>query len=102
MCPATIKRWGHRLRDFANRHHICADAAEAVRRFAGVISFDEAIWPLLRSELAGKDLACWCRLCDRHRDGKPLDENCPDCAPCHVDPLGKIANSPLGDAGCRS
>jgi hypothetical protein len=44
------------------------------------------------SVLRGKNLACWCGLCDRHRDGKPLDEDCVDCAPCHVDPLGKLAN----------
>ena len=43
--------------------------------------------------LRGKDLACWCPLCDRHRSGKPLLEQCPDCTPCHVDPLGELANS---------
>jgi len=43
-------------------------------------------------ELRGKNLACWCRLCERHADGKPFGEHCPDCEPCHVDPLGEIAN----------
>jgi hypothetical protein len=43
-------------------------------------------------ELRGKNLACFCRLCDKHSDGKPLDVRCADCAPCHVDPLGELAN----------
>lgn len=47
---------------------------------------------LLYAELNGKDLACWCRLCAKHKNGKPLDEYCPDCDPCHVDVLGKLAN----------
>ncbi|MFL6864084.1 MAG: DUF4326 domain-containing protein [Allosphingosinicella sp.] len=47
---------------------------------------------IARAELRGRDLGCWCRLCDRHREGKPLDEVCPDCAICHVDPLGLVAN----------
>ena len=46
-----------------------------------------------RAELRGKNLACWCRLCDEHADGKPFDVACPDCAPCHVDVLGEIANA---------
>lgn len=44
--------------------------------------------------LRGRNLACYCALCPRHEaaGGKPLNEPCPDCAPCHVDPLGEIAN----------
>lgn len=42
--------------------------------------------------LRGKNLACWCRLCARHAAGKPFGEDCPDCAPCHADVLGAIAN----------
>ena len=42
--------------------------------------------------LRGYNLACWCRLCDRHRDGKPAGVRCPDCEPCHVDTLLTIAN----------
>lgn len=41
----------------------------------------------------GKNLACWCHLCPAHADGKPLGEDCPDCAPCHVDVIGRIANA---------
>lgn len=47
----------------------------------------------IRAELRGKDLACWCPLCEKHKDGKPLNEACNDCAPCHVDVLLEIANS---------
>jgi hypothetical protein len=32
-----------------------------------------------RDELAGKNLACWCRLCDAHKDGKPFDVECSEC-----------------------
>lgn len=42
--------------------------------------------------LRGHDLACWCALCDRHRDGRPVDEPCADCAPCHADVLLERAN----------
>lgn len=31
-------------------------------------------------------------LCDAHKDGKPFDVDCPDCAPCHGDELGRSAN----------
>lgn len=43
--------------------------------------------------LRGKNLACYCKLCARHAaTSKPLDEECPDCAPCHVDVLGRMAS----------
>lgn len=42
--------------------------------------------------LRGHDLACWCPLCDVHRDGLPLGVTCPDCAPCHGDVLLILAN----------
>ena len=44
-------------------------------------------------ELRGKNLACWCSLCDAHKSGKPLGVHCPDCTPCHADILLEIANS---------
>lgn len=43
-------------------------------------------------KLRGMNLSCWCGLCDRHKDGKPLNEACADCEPCHVDVLGEIVN----------
>ncbi len=48
---------------------------------------------MIRAMLAGKNLSCWCKLCPKHSSGKPLNETCTDCAPCHVDPLGIIANN---------
>lgn len=47
--------------------------------------------------LRSKNLACFCRLCPNHAaTGKPLDEHCPDCAPCHVDVLGEIVCEAVG------
>ena len=43
--------------------------------------------------LRGKNLACWCRLCERHKDGLPLGETCDDCAPCHADVLLELSNA---------
>ena len=42
--------------------------------------------------LRGAYLACFCKLCSKHSDGKPFDVTCDDCDPCHVDVLLKIAN----------
>lgn len=43
-------------------------------------------------ELHNKNLACWCRLCEKHRNGKPLGVTCNECAPCHADVLLEVAN----------
>jgi hypothetical protein len=43
-------------------------------------------------ELQGKNLACWCKLCKKHQNGKPYDEECRDCDPCHADILLEWAN----------
>lgn len=45
----------------------------------------------VKALLRGKNLACWCRLCDAHRDGKPFGVTCAGCAPCHADVLGMAA-----------
>jgi len=45
--------------------------------------------------LRGKNLACWCRLCPAHAEGKPFDVDCQDCDPCHADVLGEVVNRPL-------
>ena len=81
-----------------NRHKVGdgCDAAEAVRRFRADIEAalahplgGLALSAALRRDLASKNLACLCNLCAKHAaTGKPLDESCPDCAPCHVDALG--------------
>lgn len=44
------------------------------------------------SVLRGRDLACYCSLCPKHSQGKPLDVECLSCKPCHVDVLGRVAN----------
>jgi len=46
----------------------------------------------IRTALAGKNLTCWCALCDEHGRGKPLGSSCAACAPCHADVLGELAN----------
>lgn len=46
-----------------------------------------------RHQLRGHNLACFCHLCPAHALGKPFDLVCVDCAPCHADRLGMIANS---------
>jgi hypothetical protein len=68
---------------------------EAVRLYRDVVWAPSYMRAYIRERLAGKDLACWCRLCDAHRDGKPLGVDCPACAPCHADALLDLANSDL-------
>ncbi|WP_234053753.1 MULTISPECIES: DUF4326 domain-containing protein [unclassified Xanthobacter] len=45
-----------------------------------------------KDELRSKNLACWCRLCERHHAGRPFGEACAACQPCHADVLGRVAN----------
>ena len=71
------------------------DAGWAVAAFRGWLA--EHPWDL--TELRGKHLACWCRLCPAHAAGKPLGTVCEDCAPCHADVLLKIANARLDGGG---
>lgn len=71
------------------------DKRHAASLYLGSAPQNDRLVADARAELAGKDLACWCALCDLHQDGKPLLEDCPDCDRCHVDTLGKIANGVL-------
>lgn len=50
--------------------------------------------PIYLGPLKGKNLTCFCRLCAFHEaaGGKPFNEFCADCPPCHADPLGEMAN----------
>lgn len=41
----------------------------------------------------GKNVACWCALCDDHKDGLPLGVKCALCADCHGDLVLEIANA---------
>lgn len=47
----------------------------------------------VREALRGKNLACFCRLCPLHAEGKPLGVECPDCEECHSDVLLRWANT---------
>ena len=46
----------------------------------------------IRDHLYGYNLACWCKLCADHSDGKPAGLKCEACEPCHADVLLEIAN----------
>lgn len=76
------------------------DARHAVSLYRGFAPLEPRLIEMARRELAGKDLACWCRLCELHRrHGLPMGERCPYCAPCHADVLLQIANSDPEDTG---
>lgn len=70
-----------------------ADKRHAAILFASFAPDNERLASAARSELCGKNLACWCALCDLHRDGKPVGSNCPDCDKCHADTLLELANA---------
>ena len=63
----------------------------AVRNYRGDM-FGALVIGVDFSELRGKDLVCWCHLCEQHKDGLPLGIKCLDCAPCHADILLTISN----------
>ncbi|WP_252443347.1 DUF4326 domain-containing protein [Pseudonocardia humida] len=58
-------------------------AAEAVARYRAWLLADSARLAVVRAELAGRDLACWCRL----------------DASCHADVLLELANTTSPAAG---
>ncbi len=84
-------RWGNpfRVGDTVDGT-VIVDAAAAVELFDlhtgtfGLHEYDRATLAELRTELAGRDLACWCPLTDA--DGTPV--------PCHADVLLVLANTP--------
>lgn len=51
----------------------------------------QAMAERIRQELAGHNVACFCRLCPQHAMGLPLGEACQECAPCHGDPVLQVA-----------
>jgi hypothetical protein len=71
---AAVRGWEWKFR---SPRHVCKDAQEAVRKFAGCLGLDDCMIAEVRRELKGKNLACFC----------PLDH------PCHADVLLEIANS---------
>jgi hypothetical protein len=72
-------------------HRRWIEQGEKLRRL-----LPENEWPPtieeIRRDLSGRNLACWCHLCPKHAAGKPFHEICPDCAACHTDFLGMVAN----------
>jgi hypothetical protein len=81
---------------------IVADNRHAVSLYRGFAPQNERLVAAARAELRGRDLACWCRLCDAHAAGKPLGSDCPYCEPCHADVLLELANpAPGRDPGAR-
>lgn len=68
------------------------DKRHAASLYLGFAPQNERLVTAAQAELVGKNLACWCKLCDLHQDGKPFDSDCPYCDPCHADTLLKIAN----------
>jgi hypothetical protein len=103
MTPGTVKcdrstKWGNPWKAGGKSpfgDYVIPDARQAANTYLGFAPQNEALVAAARAELVGRDLGCWCKLCDLHQDGKPLLEDCPYCDRCHVDTLGKIANGVL-------
>lgn len=85
---------------YANPHRIglCGVCGVEHSREDAIAEFEAEVSPpevraRIAAALRGKNLACWCRLCERHKPGGlPLGETCDKCAPCHADVLLAIAN----------
>lgn len=67
-------------------------AEEAVQRYRKEVTMRAGTIARIRDNLRGKNLACWCGLCDRHKSGKPFGEPCAECPPCHAEVLLELAN----------
>lgn len=68
------------------------DKRHAASLYLGFAPEQPRLVEAARAELRGKNLACWCGLCDLHKAGRPLGSNCPYCERCHADTLLQIAN----------
>lgn len=64
------------------------DVATSLRLYRG--SIQGLMRARMHSLLSNKHLACYCKLCDEHKSGKPLNVKCDKCQPCHVDVIGEI------------
>lgn len=71
--------WGNRWRvgDRSIVENKVLDASDVIRKHREFIESRPDLQDIIRTELRGKHLACWCR----------------EGAPCHADTLLKIANS---------
>jgi hypothetical protein len=63
--------------------HAPLTAAQAVEVYRNSTATDPDLVEIIRRELRGKDLACWC----------PLEDAFGNRVPCHADVLLEIANS---------
>jgi hypothetical protein len=93
MTPLRIQR--KRMKGWKNPPNTvyCGRPGKYSNDFSNVYSFKVNQLPTMNIEdLRNKNLSCWCKLCEKHKDGKPLNEDCAECSPCHVDSLGKAAN----------
>lgn len=101
MPPGTVKcdrstKWGNPAKPGQKFMGLpVRDARHSASLYLGFAPQNDALVAAARAELVGKDLGCWCGLCELHQGGKPLLEDCPYCERCHVDTLGKIANGVL-------
>lgn len=71
-----MRRWSWNISP-KGRLVVCGDAIQAVMYFRHALLWDSASHNLVRRELRGHNVACWCGLED----------------PCHGDPLMWLANS---------
>lgn len=71
---------------------VVVDAAHAVRLYRRYTLRGAAYRIDAYLELKDKNLACFCKLCPAHANGKPVGIICKQCAPCHADPLLEVAN----------
>lgn len=76
VCLQTANKWEWRI---SRPEHVCTTAAGAVTKFATCLGLDDCMIAVVRRELKGKNLACWCE------PGQP----------CHADILIEIANPVL-------
>ena len=81
-----LDTYGWQLHSGSGRSGPCGTAEEAVRRFQMCLATDEASIHAIRTELRGKNLACWC----------PLG------GPCHADVLLALANAGPKDEEART
>jgi hypothetical protein len=79
MDLVCLRRWGFQIK---HTEFQATNREEAVTLFAALLAFDGAARDMIRRELAGKDLACWCPL------PNPGERDI-----CHAAVLLKIANS---------
>lgn len=107
MPPGTVyvgrgSPWGNRF-----RVGVDGTPAECVRKYAqdklpythhgprngmGDFLLSQAVLEEMERQLKGRNVACWCGLCERHKDGKPLGVACQDCETCHGDWLLDVVN----------